>query len=71
MALSSLRNRAVLTFYNLDLVNDTGIQKTLLTRMHKYRMATRRPTVLPQLSETAKDALTLDDASFLLVPSFL
>lgn len=34
-------------------------------------MATGRTTVLPQLSETAKDALTLDDASFLLVPSFL
>jgi hypothetical protein len=30
-----------------------------------------RATVLPQMPETAKDALTLDDASFLLVPSFV
>jgi hypothetical protein len=63
-----MQSRFVLTFNNLDLVNDTGIDKDAT---HANVSESDRTTVLPQLSETAKDALTMDDASFFLVPSFL
>jgi hypothetical protein len=64
-----MQSRLELTFNNLDLA-----QRYRHPEDATYANVTEsyRTTVLPQLlTETAKDALTLDDASLLLVPSFV
>jgi hypothetical protein len=58
----------ILTFKNLDLAQR---YRHIEDTTHANVTESDRATVLPQMSETAKDALTLDDASFLLVPSFV
>jgi hypothetical protein len=63
-----MQSRLFLTFNNLDLAQR---YRHIEDATHANVTESDRATVLPQISETAKDALTLEDASSLLVPSFV